>query len=79
MIIQRQIDKSHYCCSLTHPRTADCLGVIWSQGQSQLNSHCDTLKYKTGAKRTYQESGYIYGFQAERPKHSWNFMKLHKL
>lgn len=44
MIIQSRTDKSQ--CSLTHSRTADCLRVIWSQGQSQLNSHCDTLKYK---------------------------------
>lgn len=58
MLIQSWTDKSHYCCSLTHPRTADCLRVIWSQGQSQLNSHSDTLKYKI-----YQESADIYGFR----------------
>lgn len=56
MIIQSSIDESHYCCPLTHPHSADSLTVIWSQGQSQLNSHCDTLKYKMVEKRTYQES-----------------------
>lgn len=75
MISQSWIGKSHYCCSLTHTRTANCLRVIWSQGQSQLNSHSDTLKYKMGAKRTYQESGDIYGFQVHRPKRSREFFK----
>lgn len=51
MIIQSWIDKSLCCCSLTHSRTTVCLRVIWSQGQSQLNSHCDPLKYKKGAKQ----------------------------
>lgn len=68
MITQSWIDKSHYCCSLTHPNSADFLRIIWSQGQSQLNSHCDTLKYKMGAKRTYQESGDMYGFQFPETK-----------
>lgn len=51
-IVQSWINRSHYCCCLTHPRTAGCLRVIWSHGQSQLNPHCNTLKQKTGADGT---------------------------
>lgn len=57
MIIQSWSDTSQYDCSLAHPRSADFLGVIWSQGESQLKSHFDTIKYNLGAKITSQECG----------------------
>lgn len=55
VIIQSHSDVSQWCCSLTHPRSAHFLGVIWSQGESRLKTHFDTIKYNLGAKRTEQD------------------------
>lgn len=52
MIIQSRSNVSQWCCSLTHPRSAHFLRVIWSQGESRLKTHFDTIKYNLGAKRT---------------------------
>lgn len=52
MIIQSHGNVSQWCCSLTHPSTAHFLRVIWSQGESRVKTHFDTIKYNLGAKRT---------------------------